>query len=374
MFQLHMVQEKRDLRLLKVSIHAFERQGTAMVLRESREPITAASASVPAVYNDLQEYFYDLLIETIQKDSKTRQAVFSQKDEGSTWWKIENLYKKTAGSSALAAEFHATSVELAHDLQTAIVNADLAGGAAEAVRRSAYFLFAEFSARNEICYAILRLDHDRHLEVDFSSRSGPPDLVVHERDLPTSNRLKDKLAFIAPPNMRKTYDIIVADRKYDKRSARPIAQYFLEGYLGAKLLEDEPYFTEVFIKTVREFARRNQTKLEDSDVHIDRYYSGLEHSVNRNQINVGLVLEDILPDHPALREQLHSLLHERGLTTNNFKVASNKVEEIMDRRRIFLPSGITIVGNRKTMNQHMEIGKDNGSYHIKLKTETYYER
>jgi hypothetical protein len=369
MSKLHMVQ-RQDLGLRQVSIHAFERHGNAMRLRKSQQPITATSSTAPSNYQRFQEYLFDLIIQAIDEDPKTRQAYFTRKEPGTAAARLDALYDKRPGLTA--AEFHATSGDLARLLQGAIGGMKAHGAAALAASRPAYFLLAEFTAGDELCYAVLRLDHDQHLEVDIHT-NGPPDLVVHKRDLPTSSRLKDKLAFIVPPEQRLTYDLMVTDRKYDPRSTRPLARYFFEGFLGADLVSDAHFFTEVFIDGVRHFARRHRRELVEADVRFDRYYSGLDHSLNRDRVTLKPVLEDMLPDQPALREELRADLHERGLTSASFRVSRDVVSQRMDRRRMVLSNGITIAGERDTMNESVSIDHLADGYQIEVETESFVE-
>lgn len=370
MSKLHLVKQ-RDLGLRRVSIHAFERPGKSMKLRMSQTPLTEDSALNPTSYKRFRDYLFELILEAIHEDPKTRQANFTGEDPHSVGAQVDALYAKRP--ELTGEEFHSTSQALARKLQEAIAGAKLHGAAADAARRDAYFVLAEFTAGNELCYAILRLDHDEHLEVDLNTK-GPPHLVVHKRDLPTSSRLKDKLTFIVPPEQRLGYDLMVTDRKYDKRSPHPVARYFLEDFLGAEFVSDSIFLTEVFIDGIRGFARRHRRELEEAEVRFDRYFSGLEHSLNRDRVRIGPVLEDLLPDQPALREELRADLDERGLTKGSFKVSRQVVGEKMDRRRIVLSNGITIAGEREIMSENVTIDHLANHYQIEVEAQSFVER
>ncbi len=360
MSNLHTLGNDTSIQLERASIHIFEHDNTGKLrVKPTPMPVSAATAWNLANFRRFEQYLRDLIVDAVEEDPRTRLAKFVDHEPGTVAAQIDALF-------ANPKPFHKTSVKLAEELLGCLV-----GGAI----RPAYFILAEFRLAQETCFGILKLDYDEHLEVDLQTARGkPPKLVVHKRDLPTSNKLKDKLAFIVGPGERQMYDLMVTDRKYKRwRDHRPVAPFFLKGFLGARLKADTRFHTEIFLDVAKRFARRKTKDLVEGQVRLDLFYSGLQFFAYRDRVKISEFLKAVLPEKPALQDELREEFQEAGLVTASFETDHGYVEERAARRRLRLSNGISISGERAIMEDSMRIDKPGDRYHFEIDASAFTE-
>ncbi len=347
-----------EIQLRRASIHLYEiAKSGGLTLQPSGMPVDTKTVFQPDDFAQFASYFKDLTADAIHTDSKTHKAKFDKRDSDSVCAQVSTLFNNPNKPD----EFHALSIEMANQLLNVTPPA--------AAQKASYIIFAEFAAAAEICYAILKLDYDVHIAVDLGSPSTPPRVLVHARDLPTSTELKDKFAFLVKPGTRQEYELLVTDRKYQRRQGRHIvAKYFLRDFLGASFVEDARFMTEQFIDVTQSFARR-----KTNEIKLDLFYTGLQHFVCRDSVQVQEFLHNTLPDQPGLQNELREELRSAGLSTASFDVDHTYVAERTSRRRINLSNGISIAGEREVMDQHISIKMEEGHYQFGIEAPAYTE-
>lgn len=159
--------------------------------------------------------------------------------------------------------------------------------------------------------------------------------------------------FYTLPNTDQTIQGIVSDHQRGYQATNEIALFFLDKFLGCKLLDDPVITTKHFYEATEEFINKeidNPALKALTHTHLIS-----ELSNQRTVINPDNFASDYLPT--RLRRKFIESLNERGIPTHSFNKKLDLIEPKIKRKAIEFESGIQVVGKYDAINNNVKLSE-----------------
>lgn len=156
---------------------------------------------------------------------------------------------------------------------------------------------------------------------------------------------------------------IVSDHQRGYQATNEVATFFLESFLGCKLLDDPVITTKHFYETTEEFINQEITCSETRALTHTHLVSEL--SSQRTVINPVNFANDYLPT--QLRQKFTDTLKQKNVPVNSFNKKLDLVEPRIKRKAIEFESGIQVVGKYESINSNVKLsGIEDGKTKLEL--------
>lgn len=187
--------------------------------------------------------------------------------------------------------------------------------------------------------------------------------------LPSSSARIQKCAFIKAPSTSNKYDLLVIDKqgKKNKDEGDYGSNYFIDNYLGCRVIENERDQTKQFLKVTEKWTQKALNENADSQEQIRREVKRKikeEESIDLDKFSEEVFGEDI-----NLKENFLTYVKESGV---NSKVDLDKqwVEKKLKRVRLKIDKDIDLYISEEAYNDlnRFEIERvGDGSINMKIK-------
>lgn len=199
--------------------------------------------------------------------------------------------------------------------------------------------------------AILKMDYSVSFIHDIETVDEKFKITIRKQEisLPGTNQKIQKCAFVRGIFDPAEYDLLVLDNQMSgKKNDEPVAQFFLETFLGADLLIDSKVCTKIFKKEtenwIREKSKEGESFVEGVRDHI--------HNVIReeDEIDINTFSEKVFEDKHYLKEDYIQNMKEKGLVNEKFEVDKEWVEKKLNKIRLKTETGIEVTVNYEDFN------------------------
>ncbi|WP_038289023.1 nucleoid-associated protein [Acetivibrio straminisolvens] len=228
-----------------------------------------------------------------------------------------------------------------------------------------------YEDENEENVAILKMDYTVSFihEVELVDNKFKISIRKQDISLPGVNQRIQKCAFIRATQEAGDYDLIILDNQISKKNQEePIAQFFLETFLGADLVLDSKTCTRIFKKETENWIR-NKAKEGETSLEIVREFVN-DAIRNEDEIDLDSFSSKVFSNKVELRDEYVNTMKEKGLTSDKFEVDKEWVERKLSKIRLKTESDIEVVIDYEQYNdrEKFEIVKNpDGTRNIIIK-------
>lgn len=192
--------------------------------------------------------------------------------------------------------------------------------------------------------AILKMDYTVSFVHDVELIDNMFKISIKKQDisLPGVNQRIQKCAFVKAQEQPSDHDLIILDNQISKRSKEePVAQFFLQTFLGADLVLDSKACTKIFKSEtenwIRNKAKEGETSIEDVREIVNDVIR------QEDEIDMDSFSARAFENKESLREEYMSNMKEKGLTSDRFEVDKDWVDKKLCKIRLKTESNIEIV-------------------------------
>ncbi|MCX7921720.1 MAG: nucleoid-associated protein [Clostridia bacterium] len=197
--------------------------------------------------------------------------------------------------------------------------------------------------------AILKMDYNTSFIHDIEMVEEKFKITIRKQEisLPGPTQKIQKCAFVRGSLEASDYELIVLDNQINsKNSEEPVAQFFLQTFLGAELIMDSKAYTKLF-KQETETWIRNKAKEGES------FAESLRGHVNsairqEEEIDLESFSREAFEDRQYLHEDYVQSMKEKGFTEEKFQVDREWVDKKLNRIKLKTETGIEIVMEYET--------------------------
>ncbi|HHV30535.1 nucleoid-associated protein [Acetivibrio mesophilus] len=228
-----------------------------------------------------------------------------------------------------------------------------------------------YEENDEESVAILKMDYTVSFihEVELVDNKFKISIKKQDISLPGVNQRIQKCAFIRAEQEVGDYDLIILDNQISKKNQEePIAQFFLQTFLGADLLLDSKTCTRIFKKETENWIR-NKAKEGETSIEVVREFVN-EAIRKEDEIDLDSFSSKVFSNKVDLRDEYISTMKEKGLTSDKFEVDREWVERKLSKIRLKTESDIELVIDYEQYNdrEKFEIVKNpDGTRNIIIK-------
>lgn len=201
-----------------------------------------------------------------------------------------------------------------------------------------------YEDEDEESVAILKMDYTVSFihEVELVDNKFKISIKKQDISLPGVNQRIQKCAFVRAAGQAEDYDLIILDNQISKKNQEePIAQFFLQTFLGADLILDSKTCTRLFKKEtenwIRDKAKEGETSLEVVREFVNDAIR------NEDEIDMDSFSSKVFSNKVDLREEYISTMKEKGLTSDKFEVDKEWVDRKLCKIKLKTESDIELV-------------------------------
>jgi len=156
-------------------------------------------------------------------------------------------------------------------------------------------------------------------EVEFVDNKFKISIKKQDISLPGVNQRIQKCAFIRAAQGTGDYDLIILDNQISKKNQdEPVAQFFLETFLGADLVLDSKTCTRIFKKETENWIR---SKAKEGETSLEIVREFVNDAIrNEDEIDLDSFSSKVFSDKTDLKEDYISTMREKGLPVTGLKL------------------------------------------------------
>ncbi|GAA0744480.1 nucleoid-associated protein [Clostridium oceanicum] len=209
--------------------------------------------------------------------------------------------------------------------------------------------------------------------VDFVEDKIGINIIPELTGLPVSSQKIRKCAFIKPIREDQEFNLMVIDKQKKSKSKDEYgSNYFINKYLGCKIVENERDATKKFVKATGEWAKSN---LENNASMAEKVIRSVNQKLKEDDsIDVKQLSEDIFGENNDVKLNYNQYIKDEGI---NEKVDVDKewVEKKFKRIRLKIDKDIDLYINEESYNDNsrLEVKRvGDGSLNITIKNVCNY--
>lgn len=191
--------------------------------------------------------------------------------------------------------------------------------------------------------AVLKMDYTVSFIHDIEMVDSRFKINIKKQDisLPGVNQRIQKCAFILPPSAYNEYELMVLDNQIGKDAEEPVAQFFLNTFLGAELILDGKTCTKILRKETENWVRTKAKEGETFAEEVRGFVNSVIHE--EDEIDIEAFSNKVFGSKAELREDFVNNLKEKGLTHEKFEVDREWVEKKLNKIRLKTNNNIEVI-------------------------------
>lgn len=208
------------------------------------------------------------------------------------------------------------------------------------------------------------------------------DIVPQFTGLPGSSQRVQKCAFIKPVREENKFDLMVIDKKSKNRDSEEYkedeeykefgANYFVNNYLGCRIVDNERDVTKSFVKAAEKWTQNNFPENADkAEVVRSTIKKKLK---EEDSIDVRELSEEMFPQNHETKERFVEFIAEQGIS-ENIKLDKEWIDKKLKRVRLKIDKDIDLYVDAETYhdNSRFEIQRNgDGTINMVIKHVSNY--
>ncbi len=191
--------------------------------------------------------------------------------------------------------------------------------------------------------AILKMDYTVTFIHDIEIVESKFKINIKKQDisLPGNNQRIQKCAFILSPVIHNSHELVILDNQISKGSEEPVAQFFLQTFLGAELILDSKTCTKILRRETENWVR---SKAKEDEPFAEEVRDFVNNAIHKeDEIDIEGFSNKVFGQKEELRDEFVNNLREKGLTHERFEVDREWVERKLNKIRLKTNDNIEIV-------------------------------
>lgn len=191
--------------------------------------------------------------------------------------------------------------------------------------------------------AILKMDYTVSFIHDIEIVDSKFKINIKKQDisLPGVNQRIQKCAFVLSPLIHNDYELVILDNQIGKGAEEPIAQFFLQTFLGAELILDSKTCTKILKRETENWVRSKAKEGEPFAEEVRNFVNTAIHE--EDKIDIDAFSNKVFGKKEELRDEFVNNLREKGLTHEKFEVDREWVDKKFSKIRLKTNDNIEIV-------------------------------
>lgn len=191
--------------------------------------------------------------------------------------------------------------------------------------------------------AILKMDYTVSFIHDIEIVESKFKINIKKQDisLPGVNQRIQKCAFVISPVIHNDHELVILDNQISKGAEEPIAQFFLQTFLGAELILDSKTCTKILRRETENWVRSKSKEGEPFAEEVRDFVNNAIHE--EDEIDIEVFSNKVFGKKEELRDEFVNNLREKGLTHEKFEVDREWVERKLNKIRLKTNDNIEIV-------------------------------
>ncbi len=200
-----------------------------------------------------------------------------------------------------------------------------------------------FEDDNVPAVAILKMDYTVSFIHDIEIVESKFKINIKKQDisLPGVNQRIQKCAFVISPVIHNSHELVILDNQISKGTEEPIAQFFLQTFLGAELIIDSKTCTKILRRETENWVRSKAKQGEPFAEEVRDFVNNAIHE--EDEIDIEDFSNKVFGKKEELRDEFVNNLREKGLTHEKFEVDREWVERKLNKIRLKTNDNIEIV-------------------------------
>jgi hypothetical protein len=195
--------------------------------------------------------------------------------------------------------------------------------------------------------AILKMDYTVSFIHDIEVVDSKFKIYIKKQDisLPGVNQRIQKCAFVISPIMHNDHELVILDNQISKGAEEPIAQFFLQTFLGAELILDSKTCTKILKRETENWVR---SKVKEGELFAEEVRDFVNNAIRQeDEIELEHFSNKVFAKKEELRDEFVNNLREKGLNHEKFEVDREWVERKLNKIRLKTNDNIEIVMDYK---------------------------
>lgn len=200
-----------------------------------------------------------------------------------------------------------------------------------------------FEDDNVPAVAILKMDYTVSFIHDIEIVESKFKINIKKQDisLPGVNQRIQKCAFVISPVIHNSHELVILDNQISKGTEEPIAQFFLQTFLGAELIIDSKTCTKILRRETENWVRSKAKQGEPFAEEVRDFVNNAIHE--EDEIDIEDFSNKVFGKKEELRDEFVNNLRKKGLTHEKFEVDREWVERKLNKIRLKTNDNIEIV-------------------------------
>lgn len=216
---------------------------------------------------------------------------------------------------------------------------------------------------------IFKMDYIKNYthSVDFIDNKVGINIVPEVTGLPATAQKIQKCVFIKPIREDHQFDLMVIDKQSKKNKDEYGSNYFINKYLGCRIINNDRDLTKTFVNAAEEWTRANFAENADA---AEMVRTAIKRKLKEeDSIDVHSLSEDMFKDKVEVQESFKEYISSKGVSPN-VNIDKQWVEKKLKRIRLKIDKDIDLYINEDAYhdNSRFEIQRvGDGSINIVIK-------
>ncbi|WP_077851142.1 nucleoid-associated protein [Clostridium felsineum] len=197
---------------------------------------------------------------------------------------------------------------------------------------------------------ILKMDYVKNYthNIDVVDDKVEINIIPQFIGLPSSGQKIQKCAFIKPIKEENSFDLMVIDKKSGKKDEEEYgSNYFINNYLGCKIINNERDLTKTFVKSAEKWTQKN---LKDNADAAEIMRTSIKKRLKEDDsIDINEVSEEIFGENKEAKEDFVEFIKKQGIE-EKIDLDKQWVENKIKRTRLKIDKDIDLYINEETYN------------------------
>lgn len=196
---------------------------------------------------------------------------------------------------------------------------------------------------------ILKMDYVKNFThaIDFVDNKVGINIIPQFTGLPVSSQRIQKCAFIKPTVEEQEFNLMVIDKYNQKDKEDYGSNYFINDYLGCRVIDNERDATKNLLKTTEEWTRN---RLQDNAAKAEEVRSTIKKKLKEeDSINIKSLSENLFVGDEQAKQDFEQYAASQGLN-ENINVDKDWVSKKLKRKRLKVDRDIDLYINEDAYN------------------------
>ncbi|OOL97925.1 37-kD nucleoid-associated bacterial protein [Clostridium acetobutylicum] len=197
---------------------------------------------------------------------------------------------------------------------------------------------------------VLKMDYVKNYthNIDVVDDKVEINIIPQFIGLPSSGQKIQKCAFIKPIREENNFDLMVIDKNSGKKDEDEYgSNYFINNYLGCKIINNERDLTKTFVKSAEKWTQKN---LKDNADAAELVRTSIKKRLKEDDsININEVSDEIFGENKEAKDNFVEFIKKQGIE-EKIELDKQWVENKMKRTRLKIDKDIDLYINEETYN------------------------